>query len=177
MSSDKLPFAPGSREAIRVLCVNVRTRVVHISASTHRKKFRASFGSVVMYAEKMWLPRITSGARETLKKNSKNPPEWKKTTGFCRGGKASSACQCNLVPLEVGQGGGEQVAARDHCITHCWNVDERKDRIMEQTRLQHAQRKKKLDILSRSVSSGCQCVHGKQRSMKKRQQNGSRQAV
>ena len=48
-------FAPVSR----VLWVNVRTRVVHISASTHRKQFRASFSSVVMYVEKMSLSRIT----------------------------------------------------------------------------------------------------------------------
>ena len=58
-------------------------------------------------------------------------------------------------------------AARYHCIVHCWNVDVRKDRIMEQTVWKHTQKEEESDILSRSVSSGSQSVHEDRRRMKK----------
>ena len=54
-----------------MLWVNVRTRVVRISASTHPKKFRASFSSVSTYVEKMSLSRITL-VQENHIRNSQN---------------------------------------------------------------------------------------------------------
>ena len=54
-----------------MLWVDVRTRVVHISASTHLKKFSASFSSVAMYVEKMSLSRITLVQEHDIR-NSQN---------------------------------------------------------------------------------------------------------
>ena len=77
MSSDKLILRPSHKRQFEYYASMCGRVVVHTSVSTHRRQFRASFGSVVICVEREDVAFLNDiGVGETQKKFAK-ASEWK----------------------------------------------------------------------------------------------------